>query len=84
MAKLIRDRDGEGFCGSRVDAIDPISGKVVGHEPMIGFKLLVGSITAGTFSDRDWWCTTKIEEIVTANEKEIKFRTKNSLYTFVR
>lgn len=81
MAILIRDRDGEGHHGSRVEAIDPETGKVVGHEPMIGKCLLVGTVTAGTFSSRDWWCTSPITEIISETEEEMRFKTRNSTYT---
>jgi hypothetical protein len=84
MAKLIRDRDGEGYCGSRVEAIDPKTGKVVGHEPIFGFCILVGSVTANSYSDRDWWLTTPITEIVSSDDKKIQFKTKNSTYTFIK
>lgn len=81
MASLIRDRDGEGFSGSRVEAIDPVSQKVVGNKPMIGKCLLVGTITAGTFSNRDWWMTSPITEITLETDNELKFKTNNSSYT---
>jgi hypothetical protein len=85
MADLIRDRDGEGFSGSNVQALDPKDlSNVVGHEPMVGYCLRVGSVTAGMFSTRDWWMTTPIVEIVSTTDDEIKFKTANSSYTFRR
>ena len=81
MAILIRNRDGEGFSGSRIDSFDPNNKmKLSGHEPKVGHCLLVGSITAGTFSARDWWMTTPITEIISESENEIRFNTKNSSY----
>jgi len=82
MSWLIRERDGEGYSGSRVEAIDPVSLKVVAHEPTVGCALLVGTITAGMFTKRDWWFTTPITEIVEETAEEVKFKTKNSTYTF--
>jgi hypothetical protein len=81
MPILTRDRDGEGYHGSRVEAIDPETGKVVGHEPMVGKCLLVGTLTAGTFSTRDWWCTSPITEIISVTNEEMRFKTGNSTYT---
>jgi hypothetical protein len=83
MATLTRDRDGEGYYGSRVEAIDPETGKIVGRKPMVGKCLLVGTVIAGTFSERDWWMTTPIKEILYETDKEIRFETvNNSKYTF--
>jgi hypothetical protein len=90
MASLIRTRDGEGFAGSRVEAIKWDKEKevteVVGHRPMIGHSLLVGSLTAGTYSTRDWWLTTEITEILEETEENnqlyVKFKTGNSTYEF--
>ena len=82
MATLIRDRDGEGYYGSRVEAIDPETGKTVGHEPMVGKALLVGTVGTGTFTTRDWWLTTAITEIISETDEEIRFKTGNSTYTF--
>ena len=82
MASLIRDSDGEGFVGSRVEAYDVTTMKVVAHEPQVGCCLLVGSVTAGSYSVRDWWMTTEIKEIISKTDSEIRFKTKNSTYTF--
>jgi hypothetical protein len=82
MATLIRDRDGEGYSGSNVEAIDPVTLNVVAYEPKVGYCLKVGSVTAGTYSSRDWWMTTPITEIISESENEIKFKTANSSYTF--
>jgi gentisate 1,2-dioxygenase len=81
MATLTRHRDGEGFSGSRIQSIDPVTGKHVSHEPTVGLCLLVGSMTAGTFSSRDWWMTTPITEIVSEGDGEMVFKTGNSTYT---
>jgi len=84
MAKLIRDGDGEGYFGSRIESFDPKTGDLVGHEPMIGCCLKVGTATAGMFSSRDWWMTTPITEIISETDKEIRFKTKNSTYTLFK
>ena len=85
MATLIRDRDREGYSGCLVQALDfdnkTPGGKVVGDKPMVGCCLKVGTMTAGTFTDRDWWMTTPITEIISETEDEVKFKTRNSTYT---
>jgi hypothetical protein len=87
MAHLIRDSDGQGCSGCRVQAIDPVTNKVVeSFDPvdlktLLGKCLLVGTITAGTYSDRDYWITSPVTEIVSETTEEIKFKTKNSTYT---
>ena len=86
MAKIIRDRDGEGYFGSRVEVIDergisPWSGK---SKDLIGKQLRVGTMTAGMFSSRDWWQTTTITKILSATPDSIRFETGNSKYTLER
>lgn len=83
MATLTRDRDGEGYFGSVVQALDPKNiNNVVGNKPMVGYCLKIGTVTAGMFSTRDWWMTTPITEIISETEDEVKFKTANSTYTF--
>ena len=85
MARLVRERDGEGYFGSRVEAIDRTTGKCVGNKPMLGMCLLVGTQTAGTFSSRDWWCTTEIKEFVSEDDEKLIFKTVNgSTYTLYK
>ena len=85
MPKLIRDKDGEGYYGSRVEAWDRTTGKLVGHKPMVGFCLLVGTLSAGMFSSRDWWRTTEITEIISEDDEKIRFKTvSGSTYTFIK
>jgi hypothetical protein len=90
MARLIRLSDKKGESGSRVDAIEwDENGKfkeVKGHEPIIGCSLLVGSVTARSYSDTDYWLTTPITEILERKKDEkslyVKFKTENSVYEF--
>ena len=87
MARLVRERDGEGYYGSRVEAWDRSGGelKFMGNQPMVGYCLLVGTMTAGTFSSRDWWRTTEITEIVSEDEDKMVFKTlSGSTYTLYR
>jgi hypothetical protein len=48
--------------------------------------MLVGSVTTRSYSDRDWWMTTKVTEILEEKEEEgtlyVKFKTDNSIYEF--
>jgi hypothetical protein len=84
VAHLIRDRDGEGDSGPRVEALDPETREVVGHEPTVGYCLLVGSLTASSFGNRDHWVTTPVTEIISDSEDEVRFKTGNSVYTLKR
>ena len=69
--------------GARVDAIawneDRTFKEIVAHVPTIGCSLLVGSVTARTYSDQDYWLTTKVTEIVEESTVSVKFKTENSI-----
>ena len=92
MAYLRRTRDGEGYYGSLVEAIrqNPDTGELERElvtKPRIGWALKVGTVTAGTYSTRDWWMTTEITEIIEEDVVEdeyfyYKFRTGNSIYEY--
>lgn len=85
MYTLRRDRDGEGHYGSILRAIDPIDGNTSSTDkPVVGKALYIGTVTAGTYSDRDWWCTTPVIEITEQTDDFIKFKTANSSYTLHR
>jgi hypothetical protein len=87
MARLVRDSDGEGYFGSRVEAWDRSGGelKFMGNEPMIGYCLLVGTMTAGSYSSRDWWRTTEITEFLEEDDEKLRFKTiSGSTYTLYK
>lgn len=89
MARLIRERDGEGYHGSRVETVDPVTKQFESFNgnpsTLIGKMLLVGTVTAGSFSERDWWRTNVIKEIISESENEIKFTTDSgSVYTLIK
>jgi len=94
MAVLVRDRDGEGYFGSRVEVIsadttlpdkDRFSQFNGDSSTLVGNMLLVGTATAGMFTSRDWWRTNVITEIISETEDEIRFTTKSgSTYTLRR
>jgi len=69
--------------GARVEAHKFNEG-VVGHEPIVGCSLLVGSVTARSYSDRDYWLTTEITEIIEETNEHILFKTLNSTYKLLR
>ena len=86
MAVLVRDGDGEGYHGARVEVINPDTQEVTrfngDSETLIGNMLLVGTVTAGMFSSRDWWKTNVITKIVSESQDEIRFNTESgSTYT---
>jgi len=92
MAKLRRVSDGAGDEGSRVEAIqwdeNGVFEKVVDNKPVVGCSLLVGSVTARSYSEKDFWLTTPVSEILEEKYSEkdpnrlvySKFKTGNSIY----
>jgi len=88
MAVLRRISDGQGDEGSRVEAIkwndDGTFNKVVDNKPVVGCSLLVGSVTARSYSEKDYWLTTEVTEILEEKEHNgglyMKFKTGNSEY----
>jgi hypothetical protein len=90
MATLKRVSDGAGDQGVRVEAIkwneDGTKDSVVDNKPVVGCSLLVGSLTARTYSEKDYWLTTEVTEILEEkyDDKErleyCKFKTGNSVY----
>jgi hypothetical protein len=73
--------------GARVQAIawneDRTFKEVVAHVPTVGCSLLVGSVTARSYSDQDYWLTTKVTEILVESAISIKFKTENSTYELI-
>ena len=90
MAKLIRESDGSGDVGSNSQAIqwkeDGTFDKVVSNRPPVGCSMLVGSVTARSYSDQDYWLTTRVTEILEEKEEDghlyVRFKTGNSVYKF--
>lgn len=84
MPHLRRTSDGEGESGARSDAIkydeNGRNPKVIGNRPIVGASMLVGSITARSYSDRDWWLTTAVTEIIEDKGDYVLFKTGNSTY----
>lgn len=76
--------------GQRVEAIawneDRTFKEIVDSKPVVGCSLLVGSVTARSYSDQDYWLTTVVTEILEEEKdadgylKFVKFKTKNSEY----
>ena len=88
MATLLKIHDDEyeefKDGGARIDAIkyddNGIFECIAGHEPIIGCSLLVGSVTARSYSNQDYWLTTTVTEIIEQTNKHIMFKTLNSTY----
>ena len=91
MARLRRMSDGEGFAGSAIESISwnedgSVKESLPGEGPIVGYSIKVGSVTAGTYSTRDWWMTTPVTEILEEEKNEegkylyVKFKTGNSIY----
>lgn len=85
---LKRVSDGAGDGGSRSESIawapDGKIKAVEGYVPKVGNSMLVGSITARSYSSQDYWLTTPVTEILkevkTENLHYVKFKTGNSVY----
>ena len=88
MASLWSEDKTKGDSGGRSEAIewneDGTFKKVVDHRPRVGCSMLVGSITARSYSYQDYWLTTPVEEILEETENYVKFRTKNTVYEWKR
>lgn len=84
MAQLRRLSDGKGDMGSRSEAIawneDGSFKEIVGRRPTVGCSMLVGSVTARTYDDQDFWLTTIVTEILEESENYVRFKTENSEY----
>jgi hypothetical protein len=70
--------------GARVEAIkwteDGKFESVVDNKPVVGCSLLVGSVTARSYSSQDYWLTTPVTEIIEETNEYISFKTENSNY----
>lgn len=91
MAILKRTSDGAGDMGARSEAIkwkeDGTLKEVVSRYPTVGCSMLVGSINARTYSEKDYWLTTEVTEILEEKEEKdgqpyFKFKTGNSTYEY--
>jgi len=88
MAHLRRTSDRAGDSGSRSEAIawneNGSFKEIVGRRPAIGCSMLVGSVTARSYSRQDYWLTTPVTEILEEITNEdcdyVKFSTGNSIY----
>lgn len=84
MAKLIRVTDGKGDIGGLSKAIkwneNGTFKEVISERPTIGCSMLVGSVTARSYSEQDYWLTTEVTEILEESDDYVKFKTKNSEY----
>jgi len=85
---LRRMKDDAGDVGGCSQAIkwneDGTFKEVVSHYPTVGCSMLVGSVTARSYSNQDYWLTTVVTEILEEikNDDTIycRFKTRNSLY----
>ena len=80
--------------GARVEAIawneDKTFKEVVDSIPVVGCSVLVGSVTARSYSAQDYWLTTVVTEILEEIKDEdgmmelVRFKTDNSVYELRR
>lgn len=81
---LRRVSDHYGDTGARSEAIewneDRTVKQIVSNRPTIGCSMLVGAMTARSYSGQDYWLTTPVTEILEEEENYVKFKTTNSVY----
>jgi hypothetical protein len=88
MATLRRVRDNAGDTGALTESIswnpDGSFKEVAGHRPMVGCSIMVGSLTARSYSGSDYWLTTPVTEILEEIKNDetdyVRFQTENSEY----
>jgi hypothetical protein len=76
--------------GQRVEAIawneDRTFKEIADSKPVVGCSLLVGSVTARSYSAQDYWLTTVVTEIIKEEYDDkghlefVRFKTENSEY----
>lgn len=86
---LVRDRDGVGDSGLMCQILDSKSYQPIPNTdyPLIGCGVRVGSPYGRTYAAQDYWQTTPITEILEESINDagywtVKFKTKNSTYTW--
>lgn len=85
---LRRTRDGEGESGGRSEAIewneDGTFKRIYCYTPTLGCSMLVGSMSARSYSVQDYWLTTTVTEILEEINSDdvhyVRFKTGNSEY----
>ena len=85
---LRRTRDGEGESGGRSEAIewneDGTFKRIYCYTPTLGCSMLVGSMSARSYSGQDYWLTTPVTEILEEINSDdvhyVRFKTGNSEY----
>ena len=87
MPTLRRTRDNAGDSGARSEAIrwndDNTFKEVAGTRPIVGCSMLVGSVSARSYSRQDYWLTTVVTEILEEREDYVRFKTGNSEYEWL-
>ena len=88
MASLRRISDGAGDSGPVSIALgfndDETDVVIKGNRPIVGCLMQVGSLTARSYSNQDYWTTSKVTEILEETEDYVKFKTENSIYEWRR
>jgi hypothetical protein len=81
MYSLRRESDDAGDSGLMSQARNK-DGTVASDRPQVGCYMVVGSPYARTFGDQDYWQTTIIQEILEDEPNLVRFKTRNSVYTW--
>lgn len=84
--KLTREGDGAGDSGPMSLGIHLDKDEKPVFEdnarPQIGKIMRVGTFMARSYQNQDWWQTTPVTEILEESENIVRFKTKNSVYTW--
>lgn len=83
MSRLRRVSDGQGDVGFvRIMSLneDGSIKETLGGKPIVGCVVWVGSVTARSYSNQDYWVTSAVMEILEEREDYCRFRTENSEY----
>jgi len=76
-------KDGGAMCDAIAWNEDRTFKEIAGHKPIIGCSMMVGSITARSYSNQDYWLTTPVTKILEETEDYVLFETKNSTYKVI-
>ena len=75
-------KDGGAMCDAVAWNEDGTFKEVVGHKPVIGCSMMVGSFRARTYGS-DYWLTTPVTKILEETKKYCLFETENSKYKVI-
>ena len=76
-------KDGGAMCNAIRWNEDRTFKEIVGHKPIIGCSMMVGTIGTRSYSNQDYWLTTPVTKILEETEEYCIFETENSKYKVI-